>query len=94
MDAGERAPVGEGDLEPALDLHLNPVVGLLLRPVAGELVDRWLRRVPVAAGVLVQVGRLARELAEGVAKGRRRLAGLDRAQQDPSIVDAAVGGGR
>ena len=92
VDAVEAPAVAQVLLQPLLQLPGGPVRvgGQLLGPVLGQLGDRRLRGVPLPRAVLVEVGRLRRQSAQGVAEHRGGFPRHDAAELDPGVVDAAV----
>src|SRR6266545_1007726 len=71
------------------------LVGVLLKKprlcaISGCPPDRLTERVPVLAVILDEIRRLRRQPAECVAEGRRRLARLDAAEFDRTVVDPLV----
>jgi len=59
-------------------------------PIIRQLGDRLLRGIPVARGVLIQIGRRLRQVRQGVAKHRRGFVGQNAAQLHTSIFLSTV----
>ena len=75
VDAGEEAAVGPCSRRSrSRTSSSDVVVALLGGAVGGEPVDRGLGAEPVAARVVVEVGRAVRQPPEGIAERRHRLA--------------------
>ena len=93
MDALEVAGGAQVLLQPLLQLHGHGVgvAGHLPGAVLGQLGDGGLRGVPLPRSVLVEVGGLRGQPAQGVAEDGRGLPGHDAAELDPAVVDSPVG---
>jgi hypothetical protein len=95
VDSAEVAGVAEVGAEAATEFE-GDAVGVArerLGAVVGELGDGVPGGVPVARAVLVEVGGGAGKSSEGFAEDGGRLAGEDASELDPSVFEAAVGGG-
>ena len=92
MDAIEVPGGAQVLLQPLLQLPGDRVgvTGQLFRPVLGQLGDCRLSGVPLPGAVLVEIGRLRGQSAQGVAEHRGGFSRHDAAQLDPGVVDAPV----
>ena len=94
VDAAEVARLAQVGAQPLVQLagHGVGVALVLLGAIFGQLGDRRLGGVPVASGVLIEIGGRSTQAAQRVAEDGRRLAGHDAAELDAPVFQAAVGG--
>src|SRR5690349_22995145 len=92
MYARELACLAEIRSQALFDL-VNDLVALaleLLGAVLGKLGDGWLRGIPIAVAILVQIRRGAGQAPQRIAEYRRRFAWHDAAQLHTAVLQALV----